>query len=367
MPNWFHIDSHTIDRLERYPTALPETGFLWLDYHLTEELSWVPDFQRLTGLQVDELHIEDLNNMYHPSHFDAGNGYSLLIIRSLSSQPLFDDTNKLHLRTRPAFFLVSDRVLVTFRSADSRTFQAAADFVMARSKSSPEPKSIKSLPGAGLFKFKKPPTSPDELQIQIVGGLVDRYLEIRQEISSQLDRWQRDLLSDRKRFRDWSALLSARNELTRLETVAEDQTDALNDWVDFRGRKTRGDQSVTVKASDTLEHLERVSNLARRLGESTEAAVQLHFSATAHKTNEIITVLTILSAVFMPLTLMTGLFGMNFEKMPLLANPSGFWLAITGSSALSAALVYLIWHMRQRPMPKAPRTSVKVSSKRSAD
>lgn len=367
MANWFHFDNGIIKQLSECPTHLPESGFLWLDYHLVDELSWVPHFQKITNFQIDDLHLEDLSNMYHPSHFDSGNGYSILIIRSLSSQSLFDDDQRLHIRTRPAFFVLSDRILLTFRSADSRTFEAAIQFVKARAGLDPAHKSSNGLPGSHAFKFKKPPAGADELEMILVGGLVDRYLEIRQEVSSQLDRWQRDLLNSSKRFQDWNALLSARNELTRLETVAEDQTDAVNDWWDHKGRKNKAEQAVNVKARDTLEHLERVATLARRLGESTEAAVQLHFSATAHKTNEIITVLTILSAVFMPLTLMTGLFGMNFEKMPLLNNPHGFWIAIAATSGLSTALVYLIWRLRQRPISKAKRTSSKVLAKRSAD
>ncbi|NJM32698.1 MAG: hypothetical protein HC848_07425 [Limnobacter sp.] len=241
--------------------------------------------------------------------------------------------------------MLTHKLLVTYRFNDSRTFEAALAAATLTHGHTTEHKA----PGHSLFRFKKTPRTAEELQIQLVSGLIDRFLDIRPEISSQLERWQRDLLSSTKRFQDWNALLSARNELTRLESVAEDQTDALSDWLDHKDRKNKAEHTTLVKARDALEHLERISNLARRLGESTEAAVQLHFSATSHKTNEIITVLTILSAVFMPLTLLTGLFGMNFQHMPLIDNPSGFWIAMALMVGLSTGLVLLILRLRTTP------------------
>lgn len=347
MAAWFHFQSGSITALASAPLALPEQGFYWLDCRLDEAPNtWLDSVQALLPHPLDELHLEDLNNLQHPSHFDMGEGYSFLVIRSLSGKPLFDQSNRLQIKTRPAFFVLADRFLLTCHSSDSRTFEALHHFVAHGPASSN--KNARYATSDQFLKFKRQPHTADEMMIQIISGLVDRYLDIRIEISERLDRWQRDLLNTRKRFEDWEALLAARNELNRLETVAEDQTDALADWLDYRDKKNKADQAVLVKIRDTLEHLKRVSNLAARLGSNTEAAVQLHFSSTAHKTNELVSVLTLLSAVFMPLTLLTGLFGMNFESMPLLKNPHGFWLAAAIMLASSTTLVLLILHLRNK-------------------
>lgn len=335
---WTHLTHDTIRNLSNAPSSLPEEGFLWLDTQLDEDLVWIPGVEQLLGFKLDELHLEDLGNTFHPSHFDIGDGYNILIIRSLSSKPLFDDNNRLSIKTRPVFFVITPKLLVTYRPKDSRTFAMARKFV----DSAPE----KSLAEIETFlKFKRAPASTDELMIQLVSNLVDRFMETRIEISEQLDRWQRDLLNPRKRFQDWNALLAARNEMNRLEAVAQDQRDALTDWQEDQEREGRMAASLQVNARDTLEHLERVVSLTRRLGTNTETAVQLHFSATAHKTNEIVTVLTMLTALFMPLTLISGIFGMNFEEIPFLKNPNGFWIsvALMGlSSIISIALIFWI-------------------------
>jgi Mg2+ and Co2+ transporter CorA len=65
----------------------------------------------------------------------------------------------------------------------------------------------------------------------------------------------------------------------------------------------------------------------RRLEHDAETAVQMHFSALGHRTNSIMRTLTVLTAIFLPLNLITGFFGMNFEFMPLIHTHLGFWLA----------------------------------------
>ena len=58
--------------------------------------------------------------------------------------------------------------------------------------------------------------------------------------------------------------------------------------------------------------------------------MQLHFASVTHRTSEIMRVLTLITAIFMPLTLITGIFGMNFEMIPGLHSRWGFWLSLGG-------------------------------------
>ncbi|WP_285199519.1 hypothetical protein, partial [Klebsiella pneumoniae] len=81
-----------------------------------------------------------------------------------------------------------------------------------------------------FLTFRKFPESPDELMSQLLSNLIDRFLAIRVELSDRLERWQRDLLSPRKKFEDWTTLLAVRAELNKLESLAEDHYDAVRDW-----------------------------------------------------------------------------------------------------------------------------------------
>ena len=96
---------------------------------------------------------------------------------------------------------------------------------------------------------------------------------------------------------------------------------------------------LEVRVNDLVEHIQRVLGHARRLESSVESAVQLHFSATAHRTNQIMRTLTVITAIFMPLNLITGIFGMNFEALPGIHSPSGFWWTLGTMALIALALV----------------------------
>ena len=73
--------------------------------------------------------------------------------------------------------------------------------------------------------------------------------------------------------------------------------------------------------------------------------MQLHFAAMSHRTNEIVRTLTAVSIVFFPLTLITGIYGMNFEHMPELSWMFGYPFALM-MMLVSAVLPY--WWFKQR-------------------
>jgi Mg2+ and Co2+ transporter CorA len=209
--------------------------------------------------------------------------------------------------------------------------------------------------GARASGTRMPP-SPEDLMLRILNAMVDRYLELRQPLTEALERLQRELLDPRRPFRDWYPLLEARREAMRLQDLCEEQLDAIQEWRDERLERS-GDSvgepaapaprqtlaplsdNLQVRASDLVEHINRVLNHARRIESSLETAVQLHFSAIAHRTNEIMRTLTAITAVFLPLTLITGIFGMNFEFIPGLHSPSGFWWALTAMLVIGVAML----------------------------
>jgi Mg2+ and Co2+ transporter CorA len=77
-----------------------------------------------------------------------------------------------------------------------------------------------------------------------------------------------------------------------------------------------------------------------------ENAVQMHFSAQSNRTNEIMRTLTVLTAIFLPLNLLTGFFGMNFEGLPLIHSPRGFWIIFSLMLALGVGLSWFFWRKR---------------------
>jgi magnesium transporter len=356
--NWLHIQPEAAVRLDGAPLAPAASGFHWLD--LThEQLQADREALRatvfgLTGAQIDDLHLQDAVNLQHPSYFGSTADYQMLVFRKLtpgedrSLTPLADVDHLPEQRsrgrrlqpivTRPVTFFIFDRLLVTVRNAGSRTIEQVRQRL------------VEWKPRAGAENVTgRLPLRPEDLMLRLVNGMVDRYLELRQPLTDRLDRWQRELLDRRRSFEDWPALLEARIEVRRLQNLCEEQRDAVqelrDEYLESMPEAQLSD-AYLVRIADVIEHIERVLSHAGRLENSIESAVQLHFSATAHRTNQIMRILTVITAVFAPLNLIAGLWGMNFERIPGAQHPHGFVLMIATMTVLAVMLLVLLWVRR---------------------
>jgi magnesium transporter len=339
--------------------AVPDRGFVWVDAHYEAPRAWVAMVERLTGATLLEEHLADAENPTHPSYFDSTRDYEMIVFRGLALPPPGVVESTVRVRTRPTVFFLFPRCVVSVRPAASRLVPALRTRLLDPARN------------------QRLPSRPEELALRILNGMVDRYLELRQPLTQQLEDWQRELLDPRRPFSDWGALLEARRELRKLDSLSEEQLDALQEWRDERldrhGGSVRDDDTgvpaderpltdlpalteiLEVRVNDLVEHIERVGEHARRLESSVESAVQLHFAATAHRTNQIMRTLTVLTAVFMPLNLITGIFGMNFDFIPGLHSATAFWITMGLMALLAIALVG--WFRYKRYLADSPESA----------
>ena len=321
------------------PHSQKAADWQWLDFTHTEVATDANDFVRQiqahTHVTIQELHIQDATNLNHPSHHDRTPDYDMVVFRKLSTitsknasvhAPLQNALRSI--QTRPVTFFIAGNSLITVRAGDNPIVDALCQKMQC-----------------GLLKA---PDNALDMVLRLLNALVDAYLELRHPMTEQLDRWQRRLLDPAKPFRDWMLLLDARLELRKLEALSEEQIDALQELQDslLDNKITPIGDTSMVRLRDVIEHTERVLNHARRLETSVESAIQLHFAASSHETNALIKRLSLLTAVFAPLTLITGVFGMNFEFMPLLKNPIGFWITIGFMVCLCITLIFTSSHLR---------------------
>jgi magnesium transporter len=71
-----------------------------------------------------------------------------------------------------------------------------------------------------------------------------------------------------------------------------------------------------------------------------ESASNFFFSSQNHKMNEVMKTLTIVSSIFIPLTFIVGVYGMNFDNMPELRNPNGYFIVLGVMALLVVLMVY---------------------------
>lgn len=333
--------------LPALPDALPP-GFLWVSCGRDDFEARLGELQSAlqrwgVGALVD-LHVSDLLNRQLPSHFDYTSWYDVLVMRRLV--PVGPESAPLTIDTSPVGFAVYDRVLISVHPGDCATrdhfMQRLAQMATAAGGGEPHRSSSRL------------PTSPADLMLRMVNFIVDSYLELRRRLTRQLSDLQRALLDPKNPIHDWQGLLDARNLLHLLEDICEDQRSAVQEWIDgleewpaaADPQAARDRELLRVRSRDVLEHIERVLSHVRRLESSAETAVQMHFSAVGQRTNDIMRTLTVLTAIFLPLNLITGIFGMNFDALPLIHRQTGFWIAVAVMVGVGIALAGWFWRKR---------------------
>ncbi|MCU0772999.1 MAG: magnesium transporter CorA family protein [Ideonella sp.] len=357
----FHIGVDQFVELDGLPEVLPADGFVWVGSARPEFEARSSELQaalqRWTGGSLVDLHVADLVNHGLPSHYDYTSWYDLLVFRRLaagagSAGPVVDGPRGSiasarrvleSIDTSPVGFAVFDRVLVTVHPVDCAVREHFAQRFAGLAAG-----------GTDVRTGSRLPSSAADLMLRMVNHMVDSYLDLRRLLARQLGDLQHLLLDPRSRFSDWSVLLESRNTLHLLEDTCEDQRsavqewiDALDEWPDEADPQARRDRELLrVRSRDVLEHIERVLSHVRRLESSAETAVQMHFLAVGNRTNDIMRTLTVLTAIFLPLNLVTGFFGMNFDGLPLIHSSTGVWMASAMMLIIAVTLGAYFWRKR---------------------
>ncbi len=351
----------SVEELDQVPDAVPAETFLWLaclreDFQ--QDLATLQEhLERLAGRRLLDLHISDLLNAQLPSHFDFTSHYDVLVFRRLAerdaSAPAGGAGNERSapppksvgqgsamlpggkkIQTVPVGFVVFDNLLLTVHPERCGILETYIKRLMLLGHASPE----RSADGPLAVPVGAPrlPDSPAEQTLRIVSLMVDGYLDLRKIMTRQLDHWQQRLMRPDVRFDNWEGLLKARQYLHHLYDICEDQRNALSQWMevleDLPAPKTDAARhehdQLLVRCRDVLEHIARVSSHIRQLEQSAETAIQIHFNIQSNRTNDVMRTLTAITAVFLPLNLIAGIFGMNFQFIPGVHEAHGFWWAM---------------------------------------
>jgi magnesium transporter len=349
----FHIHGDQFTELAGLPDSQPGAGYVWIGI-ARQELELKAGevqsaLQRWTGGHLVDLHVADLLNPQLPSTFDYTSWYDLLVFRRLAALGADDGAAPALTRidTSPVGFAVFDRVLLTVHPADCMVREYFANRLQQQAPA-----------GEGRSSTRMPP-SPADMALRMVNFMVDSYLDLRRLLTKQLDQLQQELFGPNPIRSQWKLLLDSRNGLHLLEDTCEDQRSAITEWIDAQDELplepdpnlARDRELLRVRSRDVLEHIERVLSHVRRLESSAENAVQMHFSAQSNRTNEIMRALTVLTAIFLPLNLVTGFFGMNFESLPGIHSPRAFWITFGMMLLLGLGLSVFFWRKRYLSRP----------------
>jgi magnesium transporter len=169
------------------------------------------------------------------------------------------------------------------------------------------------------------PRGPDRLAHSLLDLLVDNYAPMIMELHAELEEIEEIVLSQDSDKKLVTELLQVRGDFTKLRQIVRPQRDVID-------RLARGDSKM-IRTSllpyfrDLRDNLARLEETLVGYHERLMMAFDIYLNKAAFEANEGIKFLTALTAVTLPAVLVGGWYGMNFEHMPELKSPHGYYMA----------------------------------------
>jgi len=179
---------------------------------------------------------------------------------------------------------------------------------------------------------------------QILDQLVDLYMPIVDDFDNAITELE-DRVFALKKGSDaiLEEIMDLRRSVTRLKRISARQLDVL--YRISHGEFPQIPENVLPFYRDVHDHLQRISDLSENYRDLVASLFDIHFSVVANKTNDIIKFLTIFSAIWLPLSFIAGVYGMNFDNMPELKTRYGYFVVL-GIMALVA--ISLLFYFRRK-------------------
>jgi len=245
--------------------------------------------------KLNKFLMDDIENKDHPSDFNIQNNTGILILRLP-----FIDVKKEKIDVASYVFLIEDKIYLYNRKIDD--FEVLGNF-------------------NDLYKF---------LDVRI-----DKILAKLNALHIKIAKME-DALYDGEKI-DFSKIwLECKKDLVLIERLIAHSMIAFDRF--YKAYKDKLDEYAFL---DLKEHLERSHNFAKSGVEKLDYLYEFYKTKQDEKMNNIMFVLTIISAIFLPLTLVTGFFGMNTGGLPFTNDPEGT-LKVTVISVIFE-IPFIVW------------------------
>ena len=257
-----------------------------------------------------ELAVEDCRQHLQLAKLDYYDDYSFLIINSThySEKPC-----EVKLREIDAF--IGSDYIVTVHDGPSRAVNQIKKRIVLNAR-----------------HFER----PDQVLHSIIDIVVDRYLPTLDHIGDTIDKVE-DALLVNPDVTLLETIFDLKRGLLQFRRAVAAQRELLNMLIRDDTRFIQ--QEMRIYFRDVYDHAVRAMDLVETYRDLLTGGLDIYLTQMANRTNDVVKGLTILATVMLPLTLITGYFGMNFDFIPLLKDPNGIWYATAVMLIIAASML----------------------------
>jgi len=306
------VREHALDQLS---ALLARPGArIWVDLTAPvgeDEIAVLRDVFKFHPLAIEDC----LGSRAHPK-IDEYEGYLYLITHGLSAGANADSAEPVEL---DAF--LGPNFLVTHHAGVSRSVAAVIEQVTRTG-----------------FPLQQSPTA---VLYAILDRQVDGLEAVLDNIEARIEKLE-DAVFARPRNALIASLLSVKRNILELRRWTNKQREVLLRLGRREFALISAEEALLFR--DVHDHLARINDLLEAFRDMLTSIQEAYLSAVSNRTNDIMRFLTLFSTIMMPLTVLTGIYGMNFEHMPELRSRYGYPLVLLGMIVIAGSMLVYFRH-----------------------
>ena len=282
--------------VEEAKTFMETDSVSWINLSGIHDVGLIEQF----GLHFDihPLALEDILNTHHRPKLEEMENYVLIILKMLR----FDEASQ-SITTEQISLILGPQYVLTFQECEGDVF----DGLRGRLQRS-----------NGRIRQR----GADYLAYALIDSVVDCYFHILEKVGDNLAQLEEELL----RSPDQAVLTRIhhyKRELLMLRKSVWPLREVINDL--YKEESPYITDGTRVFLRDLYDHTVQVLDTVEIFRDTVSGLQDLYLSAVGHRMNEIMKVLTIMASIFIPLTFIAGIYGMNFEYIPELKWRWGYF------------------------------------------
>ncbi|HOK62689.1 MAG TPA: magnesium/cobalt transporter CorA [Soehngenia sp.] len=283
-------------------------GIKWLDVMGLANIHSIEEIGQ--KLRIHRLILEDILNTRQRAKLEEYDDSLFLVIKKLS---LLED---IEIDAKQISIIIKENMVITFQEYNEDAFKPIR-------KRLEEGAYVRAL-GA------------DDLTYALIDSVVDGYFDIMETLSEEIDRTENELMDDPGKG-ILNRIYSLKRQIVFFRNTVWPVRDIANTL--SRGEIKLIDQKTSYYFRDIYDHSIQVIELIETYRDTISGMMDIYLSSISSKTNEVMKILTIFSTIFIPLTFLAGVYGMNFIYFPELKwkyGYLGFWIV---SILITAAMI----------------------------
>lgn len=181
----------------------------------------------------------------------------------------------------------------------------------------------------------------DYLLFALMDLIVDNYFLVLEQLNDQLEQLENDVFNNPKPQHQ-TDIYTLKRELTLMRKYVTPLRDMLNAIIreEFEGISN----STLMYFRDLSDHVTQVIDNIESCRDTLDNLMNIYLASLSNRMNSVMKTLTVYTAIFMPLSFIAGVYGMNFDNMPELHQPQGYFYTLYGMAGVFVSLlIYFRW------------------------